>query len=182
MSRELELKFELDQQHEFLERLNALGITLSEPCRQYDTIFLPHDHSFEDLDKGIPIVRIRQSDGKITTTLKKYISGITNREEVECSISDATIFTKYLCLLGFAPIVTVNKTRRKATYCGTTITLDYVEQLGVFTEIEIICDEENVARNLKRLDEIAHELGLEHSKKVSKPYDEMLYLRGKNNA
>lgn len=180
MARELELKFQVACKHDFMDRLQNLGITLSEPVEQVDTIFFRKGKIFEDLESGEPVIRIREENGKVKTTLKKYMNGIMDREEIECEILDAASFHKFLCLMDCVPTVVVRKTRRKGFYHGATITLDSVERLGIYAEIEIVCDN-HIADNSRKLEEIAKELGLNMSDVVAKPYDEMLYRKEEKN-
>lgn len=181
MARELELKFRLADKKKFLERLSCLGIILSEPIVQHDTIFFRKGKCFKDLESGEPVIRIRQEKDNVKATLKKYVNGIVDREEIECSISDAGAFTRFLCLLECSPVVTVKKTRAKGVYHGVTITLDSVEKLGDFTEIEIMSAGENVEENLSKICNIAYELGLDMADLAKIPYDEMLFKKGENN-
>lgn len=178
MARELELKYKLESVEEYITRLNQLGISLSHPVQQCDTIFFRSGKCFQDLKAGEPVIRIRQENGTIKATIKKYVSGITEREEVECGISDIDSFKKFLALLDCVPIVTVKKTRRKGKYCGTTITIDFVEGLGVYTEIEIVTQEKKTASGLDVIKSVAKYLGLDQEHLVSTPYDEMLFTKG----
>lgn len=180
MAREIELKYELENVEEYIAHLCKLGITLSSTLTQCDTIFFRRGKCFRDLEAGEPVVRIRQENGMAKTTAKKYIIGITEREEVECIIDDIVSFKKYLALLDFTPIVTVNKTRRKGSYRGTTITVDCVEGLGEYTEIEIVTDETSTT-GLNLIKNVAKELGLNDMNLVSMPYDEMLFMKGEND-
>ena len=180
MARELELKFKLESSKEYIERLRQNGVSLSPPVQQCDTIFFRSGKCFQDLPGGEPVIRIRQANHTIKTTVKRYIMGIAAREEVECVITDVDSFKKYLSILDFFPIVIVKKERRKGSYRGTTITVDRVEGLGDYTEIEIVTQDESVC-GLEIIKRVANELGLEERHLVSTPYDEMLFMKGENN-
>ena len=101
--------------------------------------------------------------------------GIADRIEVECEILDAKSFQKYLELLDLELVVTVKKTRERAYYKNAVVCLDYVEGLGNFVEVEIVSDECNAEDDMKRLNEIVNELGLNEKNIVEMPYDEMLF-------
>lgn len=180
MSKEIELKYELEDVNAYVERLYQLGVSLSSPVTQCDTIFFRAKKSFQDLRDGEPVIRIRQENSNTKTTIKKYISGVSEREEVECGIADAEAFKDYLALMDYFPVVTVNKTRQKGTFCGATITIDYVEGLGEYTEIEIVTHDES-SPALEIIKRVAENLGLDEKHIVSTPYDEMLFSKGDHN-
>lgn len=181
MERELELKFRLLDKQVFIEKLRKLGIVLSEEREQNDTIFFRRGKGFADLKDGEPVIRIREENNRVKATLKKYVYGITDREEIECGVSDANLFCDFLIALDCVPVVTVNKTRAKGSYAGATITLDHVDGLGDFTEIEIMSDQEETDSNSRKLKDIIIDLELDMRDLVSIPYDEMLFLKGKED-
>lgn len=177
MRRELELKFSIPDEKEFVSTLSSEGISFSNPVVQTDTIFFRVGKGFSDLHSGEPVVRIRQTPNSITTTLKVYKNGVSDRAEVECGIFDAGTFRQYLELLDLAAIVTVKKSRQRAKFQGASIVLDHVDNLGVFAEIEILSDDENVVDDMKRLHKIVAMLGLDPNQAVKTPYDEMLFAK-----
>jgi len=178
MKRELELKFYISNKTNFINILNKKNIILSDPFIQNDIIFFRKGKRFSDLENGEPVIRIRQSNSQITTTLKKYKNGILDRTEIECKIEDSVNFQKFLELLEIFPVVTVNKTRQTGSYKGATIVLDNVSELGVFAEIEIISRDNCIEEDKKRLNKIAEELEFNLNSIVEVAYDEMLF----NNA
>lgn len=180
MAREVELKYQLVNVDAFIEGLCRQGVSLSPPTIQCDTIFLRNGKSFHDLQNGESVIRIRQENGKSTVTIKQYVSGITIREEIECGISDAGSFTQFLRCLGFSPLVTVKKKRRCGVYRDTTITIDYVEGLGAYSEIETVVKKEALS-SLRLIKDVAKELGLDNAHLVTTPYDEMLYVKGEQH-
>lgn len=178
MAREIELKYHIIDHHSFENHLKSLGISLSEAVEQNDIIFFRKGKKFDDLPNGEPVIRIRQENGKAKTTIKKYINGSINREEVECEILDVNSFKHILSLMDYQPIVAVQKIRSTGVYDGATIAVDHVKKLGFFAEIEIISSKKNFEDDLNKIMLIAQTLGLNNSEIQSKPYDEMLYLKG----
>ena len=53
MSREIEMKFRIDNKNTFIDKLNSLGVVLSDYKNQHDKIYMLEGKSFEDLDKGM---------------------------------------------------------------------------------------------------------------------------------
>lgn len=181
MSREVELKFKIDNKEEFLERLSELGVELSIPRKQHDWIYMGKGKSFDDLKFGEPIIRIREEGVNITTTIKRYIDGIKDRREVECGISNVSLFDEYLEMLGFKLLVEVEKERVVGHYDNVNITLDRVNELGVFSEIEVIAHDDSVINARKQVRDIAEALGFDVLKQMDVPYDEMIYERKRKN-
>lgn len=181
MSREIEMKFRIDNKNTFIDKLNSLGVVLSDYKNQHDKIYMLEGKSFEDLEKGECIIRIRIEENRQTTTIKKYIDGIKDRQEVECGITDVDLFEEYLKLLNFELLVEVIKKRAVGRYLGVNITVDSVSNLGDFSEIEIISNDDNVEKAKERVEEIALRLGFDASNQVKMPYDKMIYERRYNN-
>lgn len=179
MLRELELKFNLLDEKPFMESLNDKGILLSPPVAQQDVVFFRKGKGYSDLPNGEPIIRIRRQANTISTALKKYQNGFTDRLEVEFEVSDPVLFQTYLELLDIVPIVRVSKKRRRANYKEAIINLDHVNDLGVFAEIEIISEDNSVDRNIQKLYVIAEELGLNKNAIVDISYDQMLFYKMK---
>lgn len=179
MSREVELKFKLDSKKELLEKLSELGVALSVPRKQHDWIYMRNGKSFGDLEVGEAIIRIRKEGDNTITTIKKYVDGIKDRQEVECGISDASLFAEYLEMLGFKLLVEVEKERVIGHYHNASITLDHVNELGDFSEIEVIAHDDSVIDARKQVEDIAKVLGIDIIKQVDVPYDEMIYERKK---
>lgn len=179
MSREVELKFKLDDKKKLLEKLSDLGVDLSIPKKQHDWIYMRNGKLFSDLEVGEAVIRIRKEGDDTTTTIKKYVNGIKDRQEVECGISDASLFAEYLQMLGFKLLVEVEKERVIGHYHGANITVDSVNGLGDFSEIEVIARDDSVIGARKQVEDIAKTLGFDNLKQVNVPYDELMYERKK---
>lgn len=181
MARELELKFRLKDEQLFFKRLEELKIVLSESILQKDIIFLKQGTEFDDLFKGEPVIRIREEQGKSKATVKKYVSGIMDREEIEFNLTEPEAFRRFLILLDFIPVIIVEKTRRKGIYMEATVTLDRVKGLGSFIEVEIISTDEIAETDKESLKNIVKRLGLDMMDLVKTPYDQMLYEKGEKD-
>ncbi len=109
--------------------------------------------NFAETDEA---VRLRRKDDKCYLTYKGpkvMIGGVKAREEIEFEVGDcekATEFLKKLCL---KPVIQVKKVREYWKAGETTITLDEVEGLGTFVEIEAFGEgaEEKVKKLAKQL-------------------------------
>lgn len=176
--RELEFKFKLKDRNAFFEKLKQKGVIFSETVEQNDIIFFRKGKNFSDLEDGEPVIRIRQEQDKAKVTIKKYISGIMDREEIEYEILDVSAFRKFLNLMNCNPIVSVKKTRMKGMYHETVVTIDSVIGLGDYVELEILSSAKDVDDNWKKLNSIVENLELDMDDLVRIPYDQMLYMRG----
>lgn len=177
MKHELEKKFSISSKEQFLLSLDTLGISLESPIKQMDAIYFRKGKGFSDLPLGEPVLRIRQDGTSITTALKVYRNGVSDRIEVECGISDAIAFDEYLQCLEFEKVVEVVKFRRIATFLGAKIVLDDVLHLGTFAEIEVVTDDDGVAKGFELLTMVVGRLGMDINMAITTPYDEMLYQR-----
>ena len=181
MAREVELKFKINDKKSFLNKLKDKGIVMSNSKKQFDKIYMLKGKDFKDLKRGETVIRIRKENGNLTTTIKKYVDGIKDRQEVECSITDVDSFAEFLELLDFRLLVEVVKERCIGHFLGANITLDSVYKLGDFSEIEIVSKENDVSMARKQVEEIANILGLDSSNLVELPYDEMIFMKGRQD-
>lgn len=91
------------------------------------------------------------------------LSGSTkSRQEIDIPTESEMI--NILKVLGFEPLITVKKTRRSyhcPEYPYMTITLDDVEGLGKFVEIEALMDRDQEEVGARHVHNMANRLGLE---------------------
>jgi len=179
MAREVELKFKINDKNDFFCKMREKGIVLSEPQKQHDRIYMLEGKNFTDLKKGENIIRIREEGKKLTTTVKKYVDGIKDRQEVECGITNVKLFADYLNILGYKMLIEVIKERSNGDYLGAKITFDSVVGLGEFTEIEIVVDSDDTMEAQKLVEYIAKDFGFDILEQIKLPYDEMVYLERK---
>ncbi|WP_338599982.1 class IV adenylate cyclase [Sulfolobus tengchongensis] len=85
-------------------------------------------------------VRIRINDKGIELTYKgpKFNSSLKAREEITISVNDLDKTIHFLDRLGFYPVITIKKTRINYLDDSFLISLDLVDNLGQFIEIEAI--------------------------------------------
>jgi len=136
----------IDRGAHYLGKITERDVYLSHPSRD-----------FKSTDEAL---RIRQADGKAILTYKgPRIGSISKtRIEREVQVSDYGSLLAVLEYLGFSKAGSVVKVREKYGLNGIEITLDTVEELGTFVELEKRgADREPVERELFRL---AGELGL----------------------
>lgn len=108
-------------------------------------------------------VRVRYTDDHAVVTykgpkIKKF--GLKAREELNFAVESGPDFETMLDRLGFTKTTDVNKWRETYTSDGATITLDSVDELGTFAEIEIIIEDEKT-NPTEQIGRIAREIGAE---------------------
>ena len=86
-------------------------------------------------------------------------SGLKAREELNTVVDSGAVFEQMLDRLGFTRTAEVNKWRENYRFSGAAITLDEVEDLGTFVEIEILAEDEN-SNTAARIEAIAKEIGV----------------------
>lgn len=119
--------------------------------RQVDTYYDAPHRSFEATDEAVR-VRRESEDGEPaeatdagTLTYKGPLveEASKSRLEVQTAVADAAATHEILSSLGFSDVATVRKTRDRYAFRGFTISLDTVEELGEFVEIESEVDTES---------------------------------------
>ena len=96
------------------------------------------------------------------------------REEYETGVDDGETADAIIDNLGFEPAATVEKDRRFYRYDGYIITLDAVEGVGEFVEVETETDEAGVETAREGAYEVVRELGLDPDKQLRTSYLGML--------
>ena len=146
---EVELKVRAD--HDAVEeRLDALGATALGRVRQVDTYYDAPHRDFAETDEAL---RVREEtaasgtghgetgrDGETETRLT-YKGPLVEaesktREEAETAVADPDATRAILGGLDFEPAATVRKERGRYRLEGYTVTLDTVDGLGEFVEVE----------------------------------------------
>jgi len=134
------------------DRLEALGAGKRGAVVQIDTYYDAPHRSFAETDEALRIREERlqaeavddstsSADGEERDTRLTYKGplidvGSKTREEHETGLEDGPAMRSALEALGFEPAATVRKARERYGFEGFTITLDLVDGVGEFVEIE----------------------------------------------
>jgi adenylate cyclase class 2 len=165
---EVELKFHIDDLLKVEQQLAAVGFVQTEIQQHEDCYFR---HPCRDFIKTDEAFRIRCVNAEAMVTYKgpRHAGPVKTREEIELTIRADQLeqWKTIVVKLGFSPVVPVRKTRRvfisdKLEYSGIHVTIDDVEQLGQFAEIEIVVHQkQELPTAEKRVTELAKSIGLE---------------------
>ena len=177
--REIEIKLKASDLTIISKKLEALGCVISEPKIQEDRNFIHKDDTkwFESEIRGFVYPRLRIQPGKpLTFTIKKPVKNEMDCIEHEIHIDNADELESMMEILGYRKGVTVKKTRRTTKYKEYTITLDEVEKLGSFIEVERLVDDGDSLAIQKEMFAFAkNTLGLDRDDHIMKGYDILIH-------
>jgi adenylate cyclase class 2 len=168
---EVELKVRAD--HDAVRgRLAETDATLVGTVDQSDTYYDAPDRNFAETDEALRIRR--ESDEGGTETRLTYKGPLVEREsktreEAETAVADGDELASVLSGLGYDPAAEVHKERTRYRLDGYTVTLDAVEGLGEFVEVEREVEEGiDAAREGAR--EVMDRLGLDPDEQIRTSY------------
>ncbi len=151
MRYEVEMKFPVADLAALEGRLRGLGAAISAPQPEVDVYFAHPARDFAQTDEAL---RLRRKGEKFFITYKgpKIDATTKTRREIELPLAtDEAGFQAWFGLLealGFTAAGEVRKSRRKAKidWQGRTVegSLDEVERLGTFVELELIAEAEDL--------------------------------------
>ena len=133
---EVEVKAKIDSFEKMEKRLENLGALKSKKEFQEDIYFASPIVDFAQTDEAL---RIRTTNNNIFITYKgpKLNKDAKTRKEVEMNIESAGKAKDIFEEIGFKEVRTVRKNRQYYTYENFEISLDDVEGLNPYMEIEI---------------------------------------------
>jgi adenylate cyclase class 2 len=182
------MKYEVEQKHRvhdvdvLIARLSERAVTIEAPKLQCDRYFAHPQRDFAQTDEAL---RIRSTGGRSFVTYKgpKIDTTTKTRRELEFPLhdsdADGSNFAELLSVLGFRPVATVRKSRRKfhVLYAGREVegAMDDVDGVGTFVELELGADETALDQTRRIICELAAELELGPTERRS--YLEMLLMR-----
>ncbi|MDT8358517.1 MAG: class IV adenylate cyclase [Methanomicrobiaceae archaeon] len=138
---EVETKIKVGDHALLKRRLGELGAVFRAAVTQRDRYYCSPLRDFAQTDEAL---RLRIENGSATVTYKgpKRPSPVGKaRKEVSVAISSGEEFEEILTYLGFLPVAEVKKRREEFEWRGAEISLDTVEDLGQFVEIEVLCED-----------------------------------------
>jgi adenylate cyclase, class 2 len=169
---EIEIKVRVTDIGVIRNRILACGGVLSETLTEHDTYYNAPHRDFGVTDEAL---RLRQTGIKSTVTYKgpkNTILGSKIREELNLGITDPEIFDRIVTFLGFVSVAVVIKQREYYNCDDFTISLDQVEGLGDYIEIELITDN-NAEKAAARVDHMAKKIGVT-GERITASYLELL--------
>jgi adenylate cyclase class 2 len=174
------MHYEVEQKHpvadvdRFLAELAARGITLGQVELHVDTYYNHPSRDFAQTDEALRIRRIGDTNC-ITYKGPKIDKTTKTRRELELPIpagsESAAQFAELLTVLGFTRVAAVAKSRRSFSIDfndrSVTGTLDEVDGVGTFAELEITTDENGLEAAKQVVVSLAEDLKLGPSERRS---------------
>lgn len=185
MHYEVEQKFPVADVSALESQLASLGGVASSPRWEADQYYNHPARDFATTDEALRIRRIGDS-AFLTYKGPKIDATTKTRRELELPVDAANLagWTDLLQTLGFRPVAEVRKQRRKAFVAWqqrrVEVSLDDVEELGQFVELELIAAEADVDAARNCLAALAEKLNLSASERRS--YLELLLQRRSGRA
>ena len=162
------------------DRLSELGATDRGPVEQIDTYYDAPHRSFPDTDEALRLRDERDPKGERTALTYKgplIETASKSREEVQTGVESGEAADTLLRRLGFDPAATVSKRRERYELDGYTVTLDEVEDVGEFVEVETAADSEEIDEARTGAIDVLHRLDLDADEQIRTSYLELALER-----
>ena len=162
---EVEVKAKIENFLDMEKKLENLGAIKSKKEFQEDIYFNSPIVDFANTDEALRIRTTKENeDENIFITYKgpKIDSKSKTREEIEITIEDSEKCSKIFQHLGFSEVRAVRKNRQYYTYKNFEISLDDIEGLDPYMEIEIALDDgEDYSDAQDKIFELFSKLGVD---------------------
>ncbi|MEF8871557.1 MAG: class IV adenylate cyclase [Haloarculaceae archaeon] len=168
---EVELKVRADHD-EVRERLDEADATLVGTVEQADVYYDAPDRNFAQTDEALR-VRTERADEETETRLT-YKGPLVEqasktREEAKTTVGDSDALSDILSGLGYEPAAEVHKERTRFRIREYTVTLDRVDGLGEFVEVETEAENDiETAREGAR--DVMETIGLDPDEQIRTSY------------
>lgn len=176
---EVEAKVALDAPDALRARLHGLGAAATPAAVEDDTFFA---HPGRDLAAGDEALRLRHlapvSGFELTYKGPRMAGAYKARQEVTVRLADDP--TALLAALGFVATVRLRKTRQRFRLGSLEVTLDHVEGLGWFAEVEAMGTDARATESAVQA--ALRELGLAGHRRVDGSYVELALAAGASAA
>ena len=174
MKYEVAQKFPVDDLPALTDRFDMLGATIGKPQEEVDLYFAHPGRDFAKTDEALRIRR-KGASNMITYKGPKIDKTTKTRHEIELPLPSengtAEAWIGLLEVLGFEQVGEVRKSRRKVgiIWGGHWVegSLDEVEGLGTFAELELIVEENQLAQAKSCIVSLAKALQLSQSERRS---------------
>ena len=186
---EIEMKIKIEEDFQFwMRKLTAFSFSLISEELHQDTYFDSKTRKLKE--KGITL-RLRRVEDSTYLTIKKPVTGgssslTKNKKEFQQQISNKKEIKEMLSFFEFAPSIIVKKRRwtfkkSENESKSVSICLDLVDDLGLFLELEYLCQKEEKEQAEEELSLLIDSLSLDKKDSTNKSYPELLSLQKRTN-
>ena len=183
---EVEVKIAIDSYDEMEQRILNVGAEKINREVQIDSYYDHPCRTFQDTDEALR-VRSRQPLGKeevdsrnglVELTYKGPKIDRTTKTRIESSamLNDSVEITSILENLSFKLVANVTKKRQFFSLPSITISIDDVEDVGLFMELESVVKTKDVDHARENIFTLMEKLGLDPSQSIRESYLE-LYMK-----
>ncbi len=165
---EVEVKSRVRDLKSLQKKLESMGAVFSDAVVQSDAYFKP---ARAEEGPGDWIIRIRDSGGRKTLTMKVFTDVRGAWIEHETGIDDERQARKMLEVMGFPNAFTFNKKRVRGRLGDFELCLDDVKELGKFIEAALDSEEKDDAR--ERIRKFIRGLGISDKDIDNRGYGEI---------
>jgi adenylate cyclase class 2 len=172
-----EVEFKLRASHEEIRpRLVEMDAEPLQSVVQEDTYYNAPNRDFTATDETL---RVREQRSGETTSRLTYKGPLVDdqsktREELETEIEDSETARAILTAVGFEPIAIVEKKREHFSLDGYMVTLDTVQSLGEFIEVETQTHEDEIVSARDGAQSLLVDLGLEPDAGIRTSYLDLI--------
>lgn len=183
---EVEVKFPVAGLDDLRQRLSSLPIQQSENREERDLYFAHPARDFSKTDEALRLRRVADRN-YITYKGPKLDPRSKTRYELDLPLPEGEDTFRQWCKLleqlGFSPVAEVIKKREKSWLqwgqWNVEISLDDVQEVGTFVELEIICPAEQLPSARDAVLRLGQNLGLEQQERRS--YLELLLVKRRSS-
>ena len=170
---EIKIKLTKEEYEKLNKKMKLIGKFLLQSNQQ--DIYYQTDYFDGDIDK---LLRLRLSGNKKVLTYKKYNNNMYC-EEYEVEINNSNNLIKIFDSIGLKKIIEVKKERNIYSYQDKyEVSLDNVDKLGYFIEIEVVGTINNYFEEYDNLLKNSRNLGLNLNNIEQKRYPQLMINRG----
>lgn len=152
---EVEVKLPIEATADWVRRLDAVT-PMASALTERDTYFAHPQRDFATTDEAL---RLRDRDGELELTYKGPREDAAAKVRKELNVAVDGPIAPLLEALGFVPVAQVVKHRRTWHMDGCVVTLDEVERVGTYLEIEATGDDADAAQ--RQVEAVVVRLGLD---------------------
>ena len=181
---EIEAKFPLLNKEIAVEKLEKNGNKIENNNIQKDIYYTPYHENFLEAKPISEWLRIRNTDSEKTINYKNWSNNGKNNKisckEIEIGIDDYNGMIELLNALDFKQTIVVEKVRNSWEYNGIIISIDTINNLGDFIELEFKTNlYDNEEDSLKYIKETINELKIEVGEQIFAGYPQLVMENNK---
>lgn len=181
---EIEAKFPLYNKEKILNKLKKQAEVVEKNNYQKDIYYTPAHENFLEKEPISEWLRIRDTKEEKTINYKNWSNNNGNNKisckEIEIGIDDYNGMIEMLEVLDFKSVIIVEKTRNSFEYNNIIISIDSIENLGDFIELEFKTNlYKNEDDSMNYIMDTIKKLGIEVGNQIFAGYPQLVMEKNK---